>query len=256
MTGIHPMNDQGSVREFYKTGWMNFGDYQQNYHDLHARVLASRKNPGPVVNSEYGYHLRDQNGDGTPDKDNSTSTAAMRHATWDILMAGGYVVTGFGSTYFGGRRNPGPFEAEARRHRDWEIQMRTAKEIFTRLEWWKLQPADDRLTCAVPRGKDGREFGKTVPPEVTYWCLADPGKTYIVYHRGLKKTGLTLDLGPEAAGHMFARQVHDPASGFSVEAEPVSGDRPLEVRLGELEDEPFQTFAARMSEGVVVLQRQ
>lgn len=129
MIGIHPMGGGGSVREFHETGWMTFGDYQQNYDDLHARALQSRKNPGPVVNSEYGYHLRDQNGDGTPDKDNSTSTDAMRHATLDVLMAGGYVVTGFGGTYFGGHRDPGPFDVDAPRHDDWEEQIGHAKEF-------------------------------------------------------------------------------------------------------------------------------
>jgi hypothetical protein len=32
-------------------------------------------------------------GGGVPDKDNSTSLDAIRHATWDLVMAGGYVVT-------------------------------------------------------------------------------------------------------------------------------------------------------------------
>lgn len=96
MIAIHPMTGHGSVREFNDASWMSFGDYQQNYRDLHERVLESRTIAKPVVNAEYGYFLRDQNGDGVPDKDNSTSLESMRHATWDIVMAGGYVVTGFG----------------------------------------------------------------------------------------------------------------------------------------------------------------
>jgi hypothetical protein len=78
-------------REFNEARWMDFGDYQQNYADLHTRALESRRLGKPVVNSEYGYLLRDQNGDAVPDKDNSTSLESMRFATWDIVMAGAYV---------------------------------------------------------------------------------------------------------------------------------------------------------------------
>ena len=42
MIAIHPMTAHGSVREFNAAQWMAFGDYQQNYRDLHARVLESR----------------------------------------------------------------------------------------------------------------------------------------------------------------------------------------------------------------------
>ena len=52
------------------------------------------------------------------------SVEAMRHATWDIVMAGGYFVTGFGATYFGGGRDPGVFQVAAAKHRDWEQQIR------------------------------------------------------------------------------------------------------------------------------------
>jgi len=81
MIGIHPMTSHGSVREYNDAGWMSFGDYQQNYRQLHSRLIESIKFSKPVVNSEYGYYLRDQNGDGTPDKDNSTSLESIRHAS-------------------------------------------------------------------------------------------------------------------------------------------------------------------------------
>ena len=55
MVAIHPMTAQGSVREYNAAKWMSFGDYQQNYRDLHGRVLESLKLDKPVVNSEYGY---------------------------------------------------------------------------------------------------------------------------------------------------------------------------------------------------------
>src|SRR5262245_27962091 len=183
MIAIHPMTAQGSVREFNAVKWMAFGDYQQNYHDLHGRILQSRAAGKPVVNGEYGYLLRDQSGDGVPDKDNSTSLDAMRNATWDILMAGGYVVTGFGTTYFGGNRDPGPFDLDAKKNDDWEAQLGHVRRVFLPLGWWKLTPHDELLACDAPRGADGKEFGHSVPPAATYWCLAELGKQYILYCR-------------------------------------------------------------------------
>jgi hypothetical protein len=197
MIAIHPMTSHGSVREFQSAKWMAFGDYQQNYVDLHGRVLESLKTNKPVVNSEYGYFLRDQSGDGVPDKDNSTSLAAMRHATWDIVMAGGYIVTGFGTTYFGGNRDPGPFNVDASKNDAWEAQLGHMRRVFLPIQWWKLAPHNELLACDTPRGKDGREFGRIVPPPATYWCLADPLRQYIVYVRGIS-TALRLSLDSKA----------------------------------------------------------
>jgi hypothetical protein len=199
MMAIHPMTAHGSVREFNDAAWMSFGDYQQNYRDLHARVLESRETSKPVVNSEYGYFLRDQSGDGQPDKDNSTSLEAMRHASWDIVMAGGYLVTGFGTTYFGGNRDPGPFDLDVPKNDQWEEQSGMMKRLFTDLEWWKLEPHDELLKCETPRGKDRNELGQIAPPSTTYWCLAEPDKQYLVYVRGLKQP-VTLKLGASSDG--------------------------------------------------------
>ncbi len=188
MMAIHPMTSHGSVREFNEAAWMSFGDYQQNYHDLHSRILESRRFDRPVVNAEYGYLLRDQNGDGVPDKDNCTSLEVIRHATWDIVMAGGYVVTGFGTTYFGGNRDPGPFDVDAAKNDPWESQMSAMKRLFAGREWWKLEPHDELLECTTPRGKDGEYLDRTAPPTTTYWCLAEPGRQYLVYGRGLTES--------------------------------------------------------------------
>jgi hypothetical protein len=185
MKAIHPMTEHGSVREFNDAKWMSFGDYQQNYRQLHARVLESLRFNKPVVNSEYGYFLRDQSGDGKPDKDNSTSIESMRHATWDIVMAGGYVVTGFGTTYFGGNRDPGAFDPEAKKNHEFENQMGYLKRFFESLPWWSLQPSDDLLQYAGVRDDDGEELGQVAPPRTTYWCLAEPDRHYILYVRGI-----------------------------------------------------------------------
>ena len=197
LIGIHPMSEHGSVREFRAAGWMSFGDYQQNYRNLHGRVLLSRYLRGPVVNSEYGYHLRDANGDGRPDKSNSYSAEDMRFSSWDIVMAGGYLVTGFGTTYFGGHRDPGPFDVDAKKNDDWEAQIGHLRKFFEGLAWWDFIPADELLSSAAPRSGDrtARDGSQEVrPPEAAYWALADPGKAYVIYVRGIGEP-VQLELG-------------------------------------------------------------
>jgi hypothetical protein len=211
MMGIHPMGSDGSVREFHVADWMDFGDYQQNYRDLHNRILESRKYNLPIVNSEYGYHLRDMDGDGIPDKDNSTSIESMRNASWDIVMAGGYLVTGFGTTYFGGYRDPGPFNVDASRNKEWEMQINLIKEFFTEIEWWKLEPHDELLKSATSRGKDTIQLGRVAPPSTTYWLLAEQGKQYIIYCRGLTDP-LILQTGTDNA-ETYRSQLFNPRTG-------------------------------------------
>jgi len=231
MVAIHPMTAQGSVREFNAAKWMDFGDYQQNYRDLHGRILESRTTGKPVVNSEYGYFLRDQSGDGVPDKDNSTSADAMRHATWDIVMAGGYVVTGFGTTYFGGNRDPGPFDLDAKKNDVWEAQLGHVRRVFLPTPWWKLQPHDDLLACETPRGKEGKEFERLTPPATTYWCLADPGRQYLIYARGLS-AAVKVDL---KAGPLSAMQFN-PRTGERKDLGSNSGKEIFEFRPPDEQD--------------------
>jgi len=88
MITIHPGGNPGTVRSFAAEPWMSFGDYQQQYTRLHQSILESRDAGKPVINSEYAYYLRDQNEDGRTDKNNSADLAMIRHATWDIVMAG------------------------------------------------------------------------------------------------------------------------------------------------------------------------
>jgi hypothetical protein len=217
MIGIHPMSAHGSVREFASAAWMSFADYQQNYRDLHARAALSRTLRGPVVNSEYGYYLRDQNGDGKPDKDNSHTLEDMRFASWDIVMAGAYFVTGFGTTYFGGHRDPGPFDVDAAKNADWEAQVGLIGRLFAELEWWKLVPAADLVSSTVARGADRRwapatEKGRRDlrPPAAAYWALAEPGETYLAYVRG---TTEPVELETEARTRRYRVRLFNPRTG-------------------------------------------
>jgi len=220
MIGIHPMSQDGSVREFNRAPWMDFGDYQQNYRHLHDRILASRHYGKPVVNSEYAYHLRDQDGDGKADKENSLDEHDIRHASWDIVMAGGYLVTGFGTTYFGGNRDPGPFNPAAKKNVVWEKQIQHLKTFFEGLNYWRLVPASFQLTAATPRGPDrvdrvesaltGRVRNVPRPPLATYWALQIPGETYVLYVRGLNEP-LTFSI--DAVGGKYQVRQFNPRTG-------------------------------------------
>jgi hypothetical protein len=212
LAGIHPMTHHGSVREFAGARWMGFGDYQQNYNALHARALLSRYSGKPVVNGEYGYFLRDQDGDGVPDKSNSYSAEDMRFATWDIAMAGAYVVTGFGTTYFAGHRDPGPFDPAAAKNREWELQAAHVRKFFESLDYEELIPADDLLTCSEARQTDRRASpGDSVrPPAKTWWAMAAAGRTYIIYVRG---TTAELSLAFDSRPHRYRIRQFDPRTG-------------------------------------------
>ncbi|MFQ5931187.1 MAG: DUF4038 domain-containing protein [Nitrospiraceae bacterium] len=237
MIGIHPMTRHGSVREFNEATWMSFGDYQQNYRDLHARMLESRRFNKAVVNAEYGYYLRDRDGDGTPDKDNSTSLEAIRHATWDIVMSGGYVVTGFGTTYFGGHRDPGPFDVDTTKNDDWEAHINAIKRFFQALEYWKLESHDQLIQCITPRGREGKQFERTIPPATTYWCLAEPGKQYVVYLRGLSSS-IQLDLG-DSEGEFEIRRFN-PRTGKLSDRDVFRANKSIQLKPDDGRDWVFR----------------
>jgi hypothetical protein len=212
MIGIHPgCHGNHFVREFNDAAdWMEFGDYQQNYSHLNAEVVASRRFHKPVVNGEYAYYLRDADEDGVVDKPNSQSLEVTRHATWDIVMGGGYVVGGFGSTYMGGARNRGPFDVDAPRNDDWEAQIQHLPALFRETAWWRLAPRNDLLHAAVARGEERQIHGRPAPPTTTYWCLAEPGEQYVVYVRGLAaEVSLSLD----APAETYVARQFDPRTG-------------------------------------------
>lgn len=212
MIGIHPGTHMNHfVREFHDAArWMSFGDYQQNYTHLHAEVVASRRFGKPAVNSEYAYYLRDADQDGVVDKPNSQSVEITRHATWDIVMGGSYVVSGFGSTYMGGARNLGPFDVDAPQNDGWEVQIQHVSALFRSIAWWRLQPRDDLVSADLARSEEREIYGRPAPPATTYWCLAEPGEQYVVYVRGVDAK-VDLSLGAPAATYTVRQ--FDPRCG-------------------------------------------
>ncbi len=168
----------GSVSEFANLGWMSFGDYMQIYDHLHNKILAARLYDKPVINAEYAYFLRDKDGDGVVDKPNSATLEEFRNASWDIVMAGGYFVTGFGTTYAGGEKDPGPFNVHDPKNDPAEEDLQHIRTFFTTIEnWWQLEPADASIT------------GNGI-----HYCLREIGKHYIVYVRNATDPFM-LDLG-------------------------------------------------------------
>jgi hypothetical protein len=224
MMGIHPgTGGVYVVREFHQVAeWMDFGDYQQNYNDLNAHIRLSRPFGKPVVNAEYGYYLRDANHDGKVDKENSQTLDIIRHATWDLVMAGGYVVSGFGSTYLGGARNPGPFDVDAKQNDDWEAQISLIPAFFNSLPYWRLTPQNDLLRADVRRSEDREVEGRPASPVLTYWCLCETGSIYVVYVRGFDgPVSVTLD----APLQSYRIWQFNPRDGSSAECE--TGDSVL-----------------------------
>jgi len=157
----------------------------------------------------------------------------MRHATWDIVMAGGYVVTGFGTTYFGGNRDPGTFDLDTKKNDVWEAQLGHMRRVFLPLSWWKLQSHDELLSCEMPRGKEGKEFNQVVPPATTYWCLADVGRTYVVSYRGLTAP---LHLNLEGSQGSLAVMQFNPRNGERKLLAKASGSEPYEIRPPDEQD--------------------
>lgn len=222
MIGIHPGPGRYiSSQEFAAEDWMSFGEYAQVYFapdkeeatdanrdDLRTFILAARKYNKPVVDAEYAYYLRDQDFDGIVDKPNSHTRDSFRRASWVIPMGGGYFVTGFGTTYFGGRREVGPFLVDDPRHKEAVADLDRLHRFFTSLPWWLLEPHDELVKVAGGYA----------------YCLAEGGKTYVIYVVGTKGAELKL------AHREYSVSRYDPRTGQSTEpAGSASGSVRLDV---------------------------
>jgi hypothetical protein len=167
MITIHPSGAGSFTAEpFAGESWMSFGDYQQSYQDYHKRILAARDHDKPVVNSEYGYYL---NSNGAPV---TYSVDALRHASWDIAMAGGYLVTGFAATFSDGPSSSKPFNVDDPNMDAWEDDIQHVKTLFTSTDWWKMNPSRSLLQGSGTR-----------------YVMENPGNEYIAYIRGTESDG-------------------------------------------------------------------
>lgn len=196
MIAMHAGGEMSS-EAFADQPWVNFGDYQQIYTHLHKAILTARDHEKPVVNSEYAYYLRDQDSDGVVDKPNSATLKQIRDASWDIAMAGGYMITGFGTTYLGGARDPGPFDVDVAKNDDWEEDATILMNFFRDRKFWKLEPHDELISD----GGNG-----------TRYALAASGEEYVAYVRN-GAGDITLSLGPNVAAATYRLQRFNPRTG-------------------------------------------
>jgi hypothetical protein len=229
------------LKPFAGAPWNDFGDYMQTYDDLHGSILACRDTNKPVVNAEYAYYRREAE-DGTVNKANSADADVTRAATWDIVMAGGYVVTGFGTTYFGGNRCRGPFDVDAPKNDDWEAQIGHVRAFFAARPWWKWEPRDERITASVTRGMDENVVGDRQgrPPRVAYWALAAPnGDAFVAYVRGVPPGGCSLSLAGAPANATFAVRRFDPRTGEYTSLPGHEGNGPLALPAPDARDWVF-----------------
>jgi hypothetical protein len=232
------------LKPFAGSAWNDFGDYMQTYDNLHGSILYCRDVGKPVVNAEYAYYRREAE-DGTVNKAHSADVDITRAATWDIVMAGGYIVTGFGTTYFGGNRCRGPFDVDAAKNDDWEAQVQHVRTFFTAREWWKLEPHDELLTAPVERGQEENvvvdRSGR--PPRTTYWALAESGRQYIAYVRGVRGV-CTLALGDIPSQTAFTVRRFDPRTGRYTRLSDYRGHGPVPLQTPDEQDWVFELTAS------------
>ena len=241
MRSIHA-GGKCTVEEFAEEDWMSFGDYQQIYNApdqreanaderkaLRASLLDVRIHNKPVVNSEYAYYLRQMGTDHSyhsnaidgVDKPHSHTRSSFRRASWVLAMAGGYFVTGFGTTYFGGWRDLGPFDVDAPKNDEAEADLTRISEFFTSLEWWKLEPTDS----LAAGDKEGYCY-----------CLSHTDNTYVVYTEGT--TSVNLHLKDDSPGEYSVRRF-DPRSGEYAELPDCSSSGSVHLTAPNPEDWVF-----------------
>ncbi|MBZ5679325.1 MAG: DUF5060 domain-containing protein [Acidobacteriia bacterium] len=161
----HPVKNAQQDRG---SDWFGFTSYQEWSRDQHAFMLKERKRQWlfgrtiPQTNEEYGYE--DHYPMWAPGL-GSESADALRRTAWDIVTAGGYQTTGetvrrginvwpdTGGGWMNGRGDDSMTMLRGYAH---------MVDFFTSFEWWETEPHDE----LVNNGN---------------YCLAEPGKIYVVY---------------------------------------------------------------------------
>ena len=179
----HPMDNRHQDRT---SPWFGMTSFQQWERPLHGWMLEQRQLQAgtgriiPQVNEEYGY--QDHYPRWAPYKEPAASADANRRAAWEIVMAGCYQTTGetakrgtgvdpdTGGGWVNGRGDGTMVMLNGYAH---------MVRFFTSFEWWKTEPHDE----LVNNGS---------------FCLAEPGKLYVIY---LPRGGnVTVTLGPGRYG--------------------------------------------------------
>ena len=204
LTSVHGHADY----KFRTSPWSDFAMYQSwdegGGHDFllkMRRAQAATGRPMPQVNEEYGYedHYPTRWGGGR--KAPARSADNRRRLAWGMYMAGGYQTTGeradrgtgkgpdSGGGWINGRGDEAMTMLEGYAH---------IVECFTGLEWWRMDPHDELVTGGA-------------------YCLAEPGRQYLVYLPEGGRTTLKLAEGRYRASWF------DPRTGKAQEIGVASG---------------------------------
>jgi hypothetical protein len=161
----HPVHPEHQDRVSAWFGFTSIQDWSRKQHELMLQQRQIQLKTGriiPQTNEEYGYE------DHYPlwaPKPPGDSADVLRRTAWDIAMAGAYGTAGesarrgvniwpdTGGGWINGRGDDTMVMLRGYAH---------MVEFFTGFEWWKLEPHDELVTSGA-------------------YCLAEPGRTYVVY---------------------------------------------------------------------------
>jgi hypothetical protein len=108
-------------------------------------------------------------------------------AAWVLSMGGGYFVTGFEKTYYGGEPWRGAkFDPDDERNVEVVSDLQNLKKFFEARMWWKLTPADSLVTARYGLTFPYRDFSKYGCrfPDDTRLCTKNPVST--LTHRSIR----------------------------------------------------------------------
>jgi uncharacterized protein DUF4038/uncharacterized protein DUF5060/collagenase-like protein with putative collagen-binding domain len=186
----HPVDNTQQDRS---SAWFGFTSFQYWPRPLHEWMLNQRRLQAatgriiPQVNEEYGYE--DHYPMWSPSYPDGASADANRRAAWEMAMAGTYQTTGetakrgtgawpdTGGGWVNGRGDGSMVMLEGYAH---------MVDFFTSFEWWRIDPHDELVTSGD-------------------FCLAEPGKFYVVYLPMAGTVTVKLESGRYQANWFNAR---------------------------------------------------
>lgn len=198
----HPIDN---LQQDRTASWFGFTSFQYWPRPLHEWMLNQRKTQAatgriiPQTDEEYGYE--DHYPIWSPSYPDGASADANRRAAWEMAMAGTYQTTGetakrgtgawpdTGGGWVNGRGDDSMVMLEGYAH---------MVDFFTSLPWWRTDPHDELVTAGD-------------------FCLAEPGKLYLVYLPMSGKVTVRLEPGQYAANWF------NPRSGKAVPLPPAEG---------------------------------
>jgi hypothetical protein len=215
---------------------------RRTLHDEMKEVRLGRNRNRPIVNAEYAYYLR-RAVPGHPEvvnRGHSHDRPTFRRAAWVLSMAGSYIVPGFWRTYYGGWAGRGtPFRPDDPEALPAVEDLQTLHRFFTRAEsgerreWWKLVPHDELVSADAERA--GGNAADRAPGYA--YCLADPGRSYVVYAENTELTRLAVE-GPPEARYRVTR--FDPrAGGWTLVSAEAKGGTTIRLASPDAEDWVF-----------------